>query len=298
MKGIILAGGMGSRMYPLAQAVNKQMLPIYDKPMIYYPISVLMLAGIKEILIISTRQYLPNFKNLLGDGSRIGVKFTHAIQPKPEGLAQAFIIGEEFIGDESVCLILGDNLFYGQSFSEFLRRSATLKKGAIVYAYPVMDPERFGVLEIDSNGSAISIEEKPVTPKSNYAITGLYFYDNEVVNIAKSVELSARGELEISDVNNVYLQRGDLQVELMGRGFSWLDMGTPLSMLEASQFVNTIEKRQGFKIACLEEIAWRQHWISDEQLRKISESQPNSYGQYLKHILGEKEKYGFFPVEY
>ena len=298
MKGIVLAGGMGSRMYPVAQAVNKQMLPIYDKPMIYYPISVLMLAGIKEILIISTRQYLPNFKNLLGDGRRIGVKFTHAIQPKPEGLAQAFIIGEEFIGDESVCLILGDNLFYGQGFSEFLRRSATLKKGAIVYAYPVMDPERFGVLEIDSNGSAISIEEKPVTPKSNYAITGLYFYDNEVVNIAKSVELSARGELEISDVNNVYLQRGDLQVELMGRGFSWLDMGTPLSMLEASQFVNTIEKRQGFKIACLEEIAWRQHWISDEQLRKISESQPNSYGQYLKHILGEKEKYGFFPVEY
>ena len=298
MKGIVLAGGMGSRMYPVAQAVNKQMLPIYDKPMIYYPISVLMLAGIKEILIISTRQYLPNFKNLLGDGRRLGVKFTYAIQPKPEGLAQAFIIGEEFIGDESVCLILGDNLFYGQGFSEFLRRSATLKKGAIVYAYPVMDPERFGVLEIDSNGSAISIEEKPVTPKSNYAITGLYFYDNEVVNIAKSVELSARGELEISDVNNVYLQRGDLQVELMGRGFSWLDMGTPLSMLEASQFVNTIEKRQGFKIACLEEIAWRQNWISDEQLRKISESQPNSYGQYLKHILGEKEKYGFFPVEY
>ena len=291
MKGIVLAGGTGSRMYPVAEAVNKQMLPIYDKPMIYYPISVLMLAGIKEILIISTRQYLPNFKNLLGDGRRFGVKFTYATQPKPEGLAQAFIIGEEFIGDESVCLILGDNLFYGQSFSEFLRRSTALKKGAIVYAYPVMDPERFGVLEIDSNGSAISIEEKPVTPKSNYAITGLYFYDNDVVNIAKSVELSARGELEISDVNNIYLQRGDLQVELMGRGFSWLDTGTPLSMLEASQFVNTIEKRQGFKIACLEEIAWRQNWISDEQLRKISKSQSNSYGQYLKQIVDEKEKF-------
>ena len=298
MKGIVLAGGMGSRMYPVAQAVNKQMLPIYDKPMIYYPISVLMLAGIKEILIISTRQYLPNFKNLLGDGRRIGVKFTYAIQPKPEGLAQAFIIGEEFIGDESVCLVLGDNLFYGQSFSEFLRRSTALKKGAIVYAYPVMDPERFGVLEIDSKGSIISIEEKPVTPKSNYAITGLYFYDNDVINIAKSVELSARGELEISDVNNIYLQRGDLQVELMGRGFSWLDTGTPLSMLEASQFVSTIERRQGFKIACLEEIAWRQNWISDEQLRKISKSQSNSYGQYLKHILDEKEKYGSFPIEY
>tara|TARA_B100001750_G_scaffold163438_1_gene132121 strand:+ start:1530 stop:2426 length:897 start_codon:yes stop_codon:yes gene_type:complete len=298
MKGIVLAGGMGSRMYPVAEAVNKQMLPIYDKPMIYYPISVLMLAGIKEILIISTRQYLPNFENLLGDGRQFGVKFTYAIQPKPDGLAQAFIIGEEFIGDESVCLILGDNLFYGQSFSEFLRRSATVNKGAIVYAYPVMDPERFGVLEIDSNGSAISIEEKPVNPKSNYAITGLYFYDNDVVNIAKSIEPSARGELEISDVNNIYLQRGDLQVELMGRGFSWLDTGTPLSMLEASQFVNTIERRQGFKIACLEEIAWRQNWISDEQLRKISKSQSNSYGQYLKHILDEQEKYGSSPIDY
>ena len=291
MKGIVLAGGMGSRMYPLAQAVNKQMLPIYDKPMIYYPISVLMLAGIKEILIITTNQDLPAMKKLLGDGRRIGVSFTYAIQPKPEGLAQAFIIGEEFIGDDSVCLILGDNLFYGQSFSEFLMRSVSLKKGAIVYAYPVMDPERFGIVEIDYNGLAISIEEKPVNPKSNYAITGLYFYDNDVVNIAKLIKPSARGELEISDLNNIYLQRGELQVELMGRGFSWLDTGTPLSMLEASQFVNTIEKRQGFKIACLEEIAWRQHWISDDQLKEIAESQSNSYGQYLKNILGEKDKF-------
>ena len=289
MKGIILAGGSGSRLYPLTKVISKQLLPVYDKPMIYYPLSVLMLAGIKEILIITTSQDLPAFKNLLGDGRRIGVKFTYATQPKPEGLAQAFIIGEEFIGDDSVCLILGDNLFYGQSFSEFLRRSVTLKKGAIVYAYPVLDPERFGVLEIDSNGSAISIEEKPVTPKSNYAITGLYFYDNEVVNIAKSVELSPRGELEISDVNNIYLQRGELQVELMGRGFSWLVTGTPLSLLEASQFVNTIEKRQGFKIACLEEIALRNKWISREFLLDyINKGFQNDYYKYLSEILQEE----------
>jgi len=291
MKGIVLAGGMGSRMYPIAQAVNKQMLPIYDKPMIYYPISVLMLAGIKDILVITTSEYLPVFKNLLGDGRWIGVKFTYAIQPKPEGLAQAFIIGEEFIGDDNVCLILGDNLFYGQSFNQFLKRSTSLKKGAIVYAYPVIDPERFGIVEIDPYGLAISIEEKPVNPKSNYAITGLYFYDNEVINIAKLIKPSARGELEITDLNNIYLQRGELQVELMGRGFSWLDTGTPLSMLEASQFVHTIEKRQGYKIACIEEIAWRQHWISDDQLKKISESQSNSYGQYLQNILDEKNKF-------
>ena len=285
MKGIVLTGGKGSRMYPITQAVNKQMLPIYDKPMIYYPISVLMLAGIKEILIITTSQDLPAFKNLLGDGRRIGVKFTYATQPKPAGLPQAFIIGEEFIGDDSVCLILGDNLFYGQGFSEYLKRSTSLKKGSIVYVYPVLDPERSGVLEFDSNGLPISIEEKPENPKSNYAVTGLFFFDNEVINIAKSVRPSARGELEITDVNNIYLQRGELQVELMGRGFAWLDAGTPSSMLEASQFVNTIEKRQGFKIACLEEIAWRQHWISDDQLKEISESQSNDYGQYLQHIL-------------
>ena len=290
MKGIVLAGGMGSRMYPVAQAVNKQMLPIYDKPMIYYPISVLMLAGIKEILIITTSQDLPAFKNLMGDGSRIGVKFTYAIQPKPEGLAQAFIIGEEFIGDDNVCLILGDNLFYGQSFDEFLKRSTSLKKGAIVYAYPVLDPERFGIVEIDPNGLAISIEEKPVNPKSNYAITGLYFYDNEVINIAKLIKPSARGELEISSVNEVYLRRGDLNVELLGRGFAWLDTGTHTSILEASQFVHTLEKRQGFKIACLEEIAWRNQWITSEQLSEYAKYQNNNeYGKYLSRILEESE---------
>ncbi|RLM02185.1 glucose-1-phosphate thymidylyltransferase RfbA [Gibbsiella quercinecans] len=289
MKGIVLAGGSGTRLYPITRGVSKQLLPIYDKPMVYYPISVLMLAGIRDILVISTPEDMPSFKRLLGDGSRFGINLSYEVQPSPDGLAQAFLIGEEFINGDRCALVLGDNIYFGESFGRKLENVVAREEGATVFGYQVMDPERFGVVDFDENFRALSIEEKPAVPKSNWAVTGLYFYDNKVVEMAKQVKPSHRGELEITTLNQMYLEQGNLNVELLGRGFAWLDTGTHDSLIEASQFVHTIEKRQGFKVACLEEIAFRKGWLTREQVAAEAKLLGKTlYGQYLANLVGEK----------